>query len=96
MHTDKERRLLAQVKKLHEQNPMLGTRGVRLAMLYPEIPDMQARAIIRAALAVLEREGETVDLHIMIPLVFTPVEPSRVMGSPSSMTVSPTVRVLAS
>ena len=74
VHTDKERRLLAQVKKLHEQNPMLGTRGVRLAMLYPEIPDMQARAIIRAALAVLEREGETVDLHIMIPLVFTPVE----------------------
>ena len=74
VHTDKERRLLAQVKKLHEQNPMLGTRGVRLAMLYPEIPDMQARAIIRAALAVLQREGETVDLHIMIPLVFTPVE----------------------
>ncbi|MDU1778879.1 MAG: putative PEP-binding protein, partial [Propionibacterium sp.] len=74
VHTDKERRLLAQVKKLHEQNPMLGTRGVRLAMLYPEIPDMQARAIIRAALAVLQREGKTVDLHIMIPLVFTPVE----------------------
>jgi pyruvate,orthophosphate dikinase len=71
---DKERRLLAQVKKLHEQNPMLGTRGVRLAMLYPEIPEMQARAIIRAVLAVLEREGETVDIHIMIPLVFTPVE----------------------
>ncbi|MDN6514260.1 MAG: pyruvate, phosphate dikinase, partial [Acidipropionibacterium jensenii] len=71
---DKERRLLAQVKKLHEQNPMLGTRGVRLAMLYPEIPDMQARAIIRAVLAVQEKEGETVQINIMIPLVFTVVE----------------------
>ncbi|NLA29751.1 MAG: pyruvate, phosphate dikinase, partial [Propionibacterium sp.] len=64
-----ERTILAQVKKLHEQNPMLGTRGCRLAMLYPEIPEMQTRAIIRAALAVLEREGETVGVEIMIPLV---------------------------
>ncbi len=64
-----ERETFAQVKRLHEQNPMLGTRGCRLAMLYPEIPDMQARAIIRAALAVLEREGETVGVEIMIPLV---------------------------
>ncbi len=65
-----ERKTLAQVKRLHEQNPMLGTRGCRLAMLYPEIPEMQARAIIRAALAVLEREGgETVEVEIMIPLV---------------------------
>ncbi len=63
------RATLAQVKKLHEQNPMLGTRGCRLAMLYPEIPDMQARAIVRAALAVLDREGETVGVEIMIPLV---------------------------
>ncbi len=64
-----ERATLAQVKRLHEQNPMLGTRGCRLAMLYPSIPDMQARAIIKAALAVLEREGETVEVEIMIPLV---------------------------
>ena len=64
-----ERETLAQVKKLHEQNPMLGTRGCRLAMLYPSIPEMQARAIIRAALAVLERAGETVGVEIMIPLV---------------------------
>lgn len=63
------RATLAQVKKLHEQNPMLGTRGCRLAMLYPEIPDMQARAIVKAALAVLDREGETVGVEIMIPLV---------------------------
>ena len=64
-----EKVTLAQVKRLHEQNPMLGTRGCRLAMLYPSIPDMQARAIIKAALAVLEREGETVGVEIMIPLV---------------------------
>ncbi|MGB3955524.1 MAG: pyruvate, phosphate dikinase [Brooklawnia sp.] len=66
---EKERALLAQVKKLHELNPMLGTRGCRLAMLYPEIPEMQTRAIIRAALAVWEREDETVSVEIMIPLV---------------------------
>ena len=63
------RATLAQVKRLHELNPMLGTRGCRLAMLYPEIPAMQTRAIIRAALAVLEREGETIGVEIMIPLV---------------------------
>ncbi|MGI5950505.1 MAG: pyruvate, phosphate dikinase [Brooklawnia sp.] len=64
-----EEATLSQVKRLSELNPMLGTRGCRLAMLYPEIPDMQARAIIRAALAVLEREGETAEVEIMIPLV---------------------------
>ncbi|RIK16786.1 MAG: pyruvate, phosphate dikinase [Acidobacteria bacterium] len=63
------RALLAQVKRLHEQNPMLGTRGCRLGMLYPEIPEMQTRAIVRAALAVREREGETAQVEIMIPLV---------------------------
>ncbi|MGD8150129.1 pyruvate, phosphate dikinase [Ornithinimicrobium sp. Y1694] len=63
------RELLGQVKRLHELNPMLGTRGCRLAMLYPEIPEMQARAIVRAALAVREREGETAGVEIMIPLV---------------------------
>ncbi len=71
---EEARRVLAQVKKLHELNPMLGTRGCRLGMLYPEIPDMQARAIIRAALAVLEREGETIGIEIMIPLVALPEE----------------------
>ena len=71
------RQTLAQVKKLHEQNPMLGTRGCRLAMLYPEIPAMQTRAIIRAALAVLEREGETVGVEIMIPLVSLDTEITR-------------------
>ncbi|MDO5682388.1 MAG: pyruvate, phosphate dikinase [Propionibacteriaceae bacterium] len=64
-----EKALLEQVKNLHEMNPMLGTRGCRLGMLYPEIPEMQTRAIIRAALAVRDRKGETVDVEIMIPLV---------------------------
>jgi pyruvate,orthophosphate dikinase len=64
-----ETELLAQVKRLHELNPMLGTRGCRLGVLWPGIPEMQTRAIIRAALAVLEREGETVNVEIMIPLV---------------------------
>lgn len=63
------RRLLGQVKRLHEQNPMLGTRGCRLGMLYPEIPEMQTRAIVRAALAVRERHGQTAGVEIMIPLV---------------------------
>ena len=61
--------LLGQVKRLHEQNPMLGTRGCRLAMLYPEIPEMQTRAIVRAALAVREREGTTAGVEVMVPLV---------------------------
>ncbi|MDO5740113.1 MAG: pyruvate, phosphate dikinase [Ornithinimicrobium sp.] len=66
---DRARTLLSSVKRLHEQNPMLGTRGCRLGMLYPEIPEMQARAVVRAALAVREREGETATVEIMIPLV---------------------------
>jgi pyruvate,orthophosphate dikinase len=65
----REAELLGQVKRLHEQNPMLGTRGCRLGVLWPTIPQMQTRAIIRAALAVLAREGETVSVEIMVPLV---------------------------
>ena len=60
---------LAQIRRLREQNPMLGTRGCRLGMLYPEIPEVQTRAIIRAALAVREKHQETAHVEIMIPLV---------------------------
>ena len=60
--------LLGRIKKLTEQNPMLGTRGVRLALLYPEIPQMQVRAIVRAALAVAGRGGDP-KVEIMVPLV---------------------------
>ncbi|HET7304022.1 MAG TPA: pyruvate, phosphate dikinase [Segeticoccus sp.] len=62
------RHLLAQVKKLTEQNPMLGTRGVRLALMYPEIPQMQVRAIVRAALKV-KADGGDPHVEIMVPLV---------------------------
>ncbi|MEZ5078906.1 MAG: pyruvate, phosphate dikinase [Solirubrobacterales bacterium] len=54
---------------LAEANPMLGTRGVRLGILHPEIYEMQARAIVRAARAVGERTGQTPKLDVMIPLV---------------------------
>ncbi len=57
--------------QLEESNPMLGHRGCRLAISYPEIPEMQARAIFEAALAVLEKTGEAVQLEIMVPLVAT-------------------------
>ncbi|MGB3763616.1 MAG: pyruvate, phosphate dikinase [Ornithinimicrobium sp.] len=63
-----ERRLLDQVKKLTEMNPMLGTRGVRLALLYPQIPQMQVRAIARAAFAVAAAGGTPI-VEIMVPLV---------------------------
>ncbi|MCL1801249.1 MAG: pyruvate, phosphate dikinase [Promicromonosporaceae bacterium] len=67
------RELLGHVKRLSEQNPMLGTRGVRLLMLYPEIAEMQVRAIARAAKAVAAK-GIVVKPEIMIPLVAYAVE----------------------
>ncbi|MGB3257186.1 MAG: pyruvate, phosphate dikinase [Ornithinimicrobium sp.] len=63
-----QRRLLDQVKKLTEMNPMLGTRGVRLALLYPQIPQMQVRAIARAAFSVTASGGTPI-VEIMVPLV---------------------------
>ena len=61
-----------QLERLHalaEGNPMLGTRGVRLGLLHPEIYEMQARAIFRAATAVRDRTGRQPRVEIMIPLV---------------------------
>ena len=63
-----KRRLLRRVEQLHEFNPMLGHRGVRLGISYPEITEMQTRAIIEAA-AQLAQEGVKVVPEIMIPLV---------------------------
>ena len=54
---------------LHESNPMLGHRGCRLGIVYPEISEMQARAIFRAALSVAKKSGTKVMPEIMIPLV---------------------------
>jgi pyruvate,orthophosphate dikinase len=63
-------KMLAAVRALREQNPMLGLRGCRLGLLFPEIIEMQARAIIEAAVQ-LTREGVEVHPEIMIPLVST-------------------------
>jgi pyruvate,orthophosphate dikinase len=57
------------IRALREANPMLGTRGCRLGLLYPEIYEMQVRAIVRAARAVEERTGEAPLVEIMHPLV---------------------------
>jgi len=65
---DEKRRLLHRVEQLHEFNPMLGHRGVRLGITYPEITEMQTRAIIEAA-CLLHQEGLKVIPEIMIPLV---------------------------
>ena len=60
---------LERVHALAETNPMLGTRGVRLGVLHPEVYEMQMRAIVRSALAVRERSGESPLLEVMVPLV---------------------------
>ncbi|MBI4263160.1 MAG: pyruvate, phosphate dikinase [Acidobacteria bacterium] len=60
--------LLRRVEQLHEFNPMLGHRGVRLGITYPEITEMQARAVMEAACQ-LAKEGVKVTPEIMIPLV---------------------------
>src|SRR5262249_44508815 len=62
--------LLRRVEQLHEFNPMLGHRGVRLGITYPEITEMQTRAIMEAACR-LNKEGLKVVPEIMIPLVGT-------------------------
>jgi pyruvate,orthophosphate dikinase len=60
--------IAARVRELHEFNPMLGFRGCRLGIVYPEISEMQARAILQAA-ARVQAEGVKVKPEIMIPLV---------------------------
>jgi pyruvate,orthophosphate dikinase len=62
-------RLRERILALHEANPMLGTRGCRLGLQWPEIYEMQVRAIVRAALAVRQRTGEAPRVEIMHPLV---------------------------
>src|SRR5437016_2127771 len=69
---DKEK-LIQRVESLHEFNPMLGHRGCRLGITYPEISEMQCRAIFEAACK-LQKEGKTVKPEIMIPLVGLPKE----------------------
>ncbi|MBZ4665070.1 pyruvate, phosphate dikinase [Mahella sp.] len=61
--------LKATVESLKEFNPMLGHRGCRLAVTYPEIAEMQTRAIMEAAIEVKQEKGHTIVAEIMIPLV---------------------------
>src|SRR5213079_2767344 len=62
-------RMRRRINALSEANPMLGTRGCRVGLQWPEIYEMQVRAIARAARAVQERSGEAALVEIMHPLV---------------------------
>ncbi|MFL5931341.1 MAG: pyruvate, phosphate dikinase [Gaiellaceae bacterium] len=64
-----DQRMRARIRDLQEANPMLGTRGCRLGLQWPEIYEMQVRAIVRAARAVEERTGDAPLVEIMHPLV---------------------------
>jgi pyruvate,orthophosphate dikinase len=64
-----DQRMRQRIRSLQEANPMLGTRGCRLGLQFPEIYEMQVRAIVRAARAVDERTGEAPLVEIMHPLV---------------------------
>ena len=63
-------KLRRRANELHEFNPMLGFRGCRLAIAYPEIAEMQARAIFEAAVDAAKATGEAVIPEVMVPLVF--------------------------
>jgi pyruvate,orthophosphate dikinase len=64
-----DERMRRRIKQLQESNPMLGTRGCRLGLQWPEVYEMQVRAIVRAARAVENRTGEAPLVEIMHPLV---------------------------
>ncbi|WP_454631094.1 pyruvate, phosphate dikinase [Bradyrhizobium cenepequi] len=79
MNTD-PRRLADRARELAEFNPMLGFRGCRLAIAYPEIAEMQARAIFEAAVEAGKRTGKAVGLEVMVPLIATKAEFDLVKG----------------
>jgi pyruvate,orthophosphate dikinase len=68
------KKLADRARELHEFNPMLGFRGCRLALAYPEIAEMQARAIFEAAGEAAERTGKPVVPEVMVPLIATKAE----------------------
>ncbi|MFN3656495.1 MAG: pyruvate, phosphate dikinase [Pseudolabrys sp.] len=68
------RRLADRARELHEFNPMLGFRGCRIAIAYPEIAEMQARAIFEAAVEAAKRTGKPVVPEVMVPLIATKAE----------------------
>jgi pyruvate,orthophosphate dikinase len=65
---DEKRRLLKQVNRIREANPMLGFRGCRLGLVFPEVTRMQCRAIFEAA-CLVQGEKKKTELEIMVPLV---------------------------
>src|SRR5581483_3247483 len=73
MGTD-PKKLRARAEELSEFNPMLGFRGCRIAIAYPEIAEMQARAIFEAAVEVQKRTGKAVHPEVMVPLIATRAE----------------------
>jgi len=73
MNTD-PRKLADRARDLAEFNPMLGFRGCRLAIAYPEIAEMQARAIFEAAIEAEKRTNKAVGLEVMVPLIATKAE----------------------
>jgi len=79
MNTD-PRKLADRARDLAEFNPMLGFRGCRLAIAYPEIAEMQARAIFEAAAVVGKRAGKPVIPEIMVPLIATKAELDMIKG----------------
>jgi pyruvate,orthophosphate dikinase len=73
LNTD-PRKIADRVRELAEFNPMLGFRGCRLAIAYPEIAEMQARAIFEAAVEAAKRTGKPIGLEVMVPLIATRAE----------------------
>jgi pyruvate,orthophosphate dikinase len=68
------RKLADRARELAEFNPMLGFRGCRIALAYPEIAEMQARAIFEAAVEAGKRTGKPVVPEVMVPLIATKIE----------------------
>ena len=67
-------KLKRRAAELHEFNPMLGFRGVRIAIRYPEVAEMQARAIFEGAVEATRKTGKPVTAEVMVPLVMTRTE----------------------
>jgi pyruvate,orthophosphate dikinase len=78
-------KLKRRAAELHEVNPMLGFRGVRLAIAYPEIAEMQARAIFEAAVIAAKETGHPVIPEVMVPLVMGAPELDLVKGRIDAM-----------
>jgi len=74
------KKLADRARELHEFNPMLGFRGCRLAIAFPEIAEMQARAIFEAAVEAGKRTGRPVAPEVMVPLIATKAEFDLIKG----------------